>query len=174
MLDRTTRTASAELTLALTPRRAGLNLISATAEAELLVRNDGPVAVEAVRVGSALLEAGNGAESAVAGFFTEAIARPAAAPFALAPGEERRLRIVVARPRDAIRGVPANGRTMFVPVVGINVLYRAGGDSGQAARAFAIGIGREDGAKLMPFWLDQPPRLFDGLEARSYGPAIVR
>ncbi|WP_198353276.1 hypothetical protein [Sphingomonas sp. MA1305] len=165
---------AAELTLTLTPRRAGLNLISATAEAELVVRNDGPVPVQGVRVGSALLEAGNGQESAVAEYFTEAITRPAVAPFALEPGEERRVRIVVARARDAIRGVPANGRTMFVPVVAINILYQANGGSGQAARAFAIGVGRDGGSKLMPFWLDQPSGMFDGLEARSYGPAIVR
>lgn len=166
--------ATPRLSLAMAPRRAGLNLISATAEAELIVRNEGDAPAEAIRIGATLLEAGRGQESAVAGFFAEPVARPAAAPFGLAPGEERRVRIVVARPRDAIHGVPAGRRAMFVPVVAVNALHRHGDDAGQSARAFALGVELPGETKLAPFWLDQPPRMYDGLAVRPYGPVVER
>lgn len=161
-----------QLALSLTPRRAGFNLVTATVEGELLVRNVGDTPVSAIRVGAALMEAGAGRESEVAGFFAQPVVRPVKPPFTLAPGEERRVRVVVAQGRDQIRGVPANGRAMFVPVVAINAVHGAGDAPGQAARAFAIGMERADNDRLVPFWLDLPPRMYDGLAARPYGPAV--
>ncbi|WP_288935958.1 hypothetical protein [uncultured Sphingomonas sp.] len=160
------------LVLRFEPRRAGFNLITATVEGELVVRNDGDFAASGIRIGTALLEAGSGRESEVAAFFAQPVVRPAAPPFALAPGEERRVRIVVAHGREAIRGIPANGRAMFVPVVAINALHGGGDAPGQAGRAFAVGVERADSDRLMPFWLDVPPRMYDGLAVRPYGPVV--
>lgn len=177
MLDRggdptTVATPRSRLALRLEPKRAGFNLITATVEGELIVRNEGEVAASAIRIGAVLLEAGSGRESEVAAFFAQPIVRPATPPFALAPGEERRVRIVVAHGREAIRGIPANGRAMFVPVVAINALHGGGDASGQTGRAFAVGVERADSDRLMPFWLDVPPRMYDGLAVRSYGPVV--
>lgn len=164
----------ARLALALQPRRAGLNLLSATVEGELLVRNDGVVPATGIRIGAALIGASAGPPGDVAALFAQPVARPVTPAFALAPGEERRVRIVVALPRADIRPLDAGGRAMFVPVVAVNALYDAGGGDGQAAQAFAVGVERVDSAKLAPLWLDQPARMYDALGTRPYAAAIAR
>lgn len=162
------------VTLTLNPRRAGLNLLSATVEAELVVRNEGATAASTIRVGAALIGAAPGQGSEVAPLFTRPVGRPATPPFSLAPGEERLVRLVVALPRAEIVPLTAGGRAMFVPVVAVNALYDAGGVEGQSARAFAIGVERVDSAKLAPFWLDQPARMHEQLAVRPYGTAVER
>lgn len=164
----------AHLTLVLQPRRAGLNLLSATVEAELLVRNDGDLPASAVRIGAALVGATPGQGAEVATLFAQPVGRPVTPPFALSPGEERRIRTVVALARTELVPLQAGGRPLFVPVVTVNALYDAGSGEGQAARAFAVGIERVDSAKLAPLWLDQPPRMFEALGVRPYGTAIDR
>ncbi|NYD90375.1 outer membrane biosynthesis protein TonB [Sphingomonas melonis] len=164
----------ARLALTLHPRRAGLNLLSATVEAELEVRNLGTAPASAIRIGTTLTDAGPGQEGDVAALFAVSVGRPAVPPFALAPGETRRVRIVAALPRTSIRPLEAAGRPMFVPIVAINALYDAGGVEGQNAAAFAIGVERVDSAKLAPFWLDQPPRMYDALGVRPYAAAVER
>jgi hypothetical protein len=164
----------ARLTLVLHPRRAGLNLLSATVEAELEVRNLGTVPATAIRVGVALTGAGPGQEGDVAAVFATPVGRTAVPPFALAPGEMRRVRIVAALPRTEIRPLEAGGRAMFVPVVAVNLLYDAGGSEGQSAAAFAVGVERVDSAKLVPFWFDQPARMYDALGVRPYAVAVER
>ncbi|MGU3314646.1 hypothetical protein ACLBWH_03785 [Sphingomonas sp. M6A6_1c] len=164
----------ARLALTLHPRRAGLNLLSATVEAELEVRNLGTVPAMAIRVGVALTGAGPGQESDVAAVFAAPVGRTAVPPFALAPGETRRVRVVAALPRTEIRPLEAGGRAMFVPVVAINALYDAGGIDAQTAAAFAVGVERVDSAKLVPFWFDQPARMYDALGVRPYAAAVER
>ncbi len=163
------------LSLSLHPRRAGLNLLSATVEAELVVRNDGSVPAQAIRIGAALIGATPGQGDEIAPVFEQPVVRPATAPFALGPGEERRIRLVVAQARADIVPLTAGGRTLFVPVVTVNALYDAGpGIAGQSARGFAVGVERVDSAKLAPFWLDQPARMHEQLAVRPYGAGVER
>lgn len=163
------------ITLDLAPRRAGLNLLSATVEAELIVRNEGDTPASAIRIGATLIGATAGQGSDLGPVFAQPVGRPATPPFALSPGEERRVRLVVALSRAEIPPLNAGGRAMFVPVVAVNARYDAGtGLEGQSARAFAVGVERVDSAKLAPFWLDQPARMHEQLGARPYGTAMER
>ena len=163
------------LSLSLHPRRAGLNLLSATVEAELVVRNDGSAPAQAIRIGAALIGATPGQGDEIAPVFDQPVVRPAIPPFALGPGEERRIRLVVAQARADIVPLTAGGRTLFVPVVAVNALYDAGaGIAGQSARGFAVGVERVDSAKLAPFWLDQPARMHEQLAVRPYGAGVER
>ncbi len=175
MLDPLPVTAErARVTMTLHPRRAGLNLLSATVEAELLLRNEGVAPAAAIRVGALLMGAAAGPPGDVGPLFAQPVGRPVTPPFALPPGEERRLRLVVARSRAEIEPLEAGGRPMFVPVVAVNVLYDAGGMQGQTAQAFAVGVERVDSAKLAPLWLDQPARMFDAIGSRAYAAGVVR
>ncbi len=160
--------------MALHPRRAGLNLLSATVEAELLLRNEGSVPAAAIRVGALLMGAAAGPPGDVGPLFAQPVGRPVTPPFGLAPGEERRVRLVVALPRADILPLEAGGRAMFVPVVAVNVLYEAGEVQGQTAQAFAVGVERVDSAKLAPLWLEQPARMFDAIGVRAYAAGVVR
>ncbi len=158
----------------LRPLRAGLNLLSATVECELVVTNTGNAPAEAIRTGVALLTAHAGQDTDLARFNAAPVGRPAAAPFALAPGETRTIRTVAAIARDAIQTMTAANRPMFVPVVATNILYATAGDEAQSARAWSIGIERVDSAKLAPFWLDAPARMYTTVAARPHAATFDR
>ena len=164
----------ARVTCELRPLRAGLNLLSATVECELVVTNTGTAPAEAIRTGVALLTAHAGQDTDLARFNAAPIGRPATPPFALAPGESRTIRTVVAIARDAIQTMTAANRPMFVPVVATNILYATAGDDAQTARAWVVGIERVDSAKLAPFWLDAPARMFTTVAARPHAAEFER
>lgn len=152
----------------LRPLRAGLNLLSATVECELVVTNTGTAPAEAIRTGVVLLTAHADQDTDLARFNAAPIGRPATPPFALAPGESRTIRTVVAIARDAIQTMTAANRPMFVPVVATNILYATAGDDAQTTRAWVVGIERVDSAKLAPFWLDAPARMYSSVAARAH------
>ncbi len=154
--------------------RAGLNLLSATVECELVVTNTGTTPAEAIRASVALLTAHAGQDSDLAQFNAAPITRPVAPPFALAPGETRTIRAIVAIARDAIQTMTAANRPMFVPVVAINIVYRTANDEAQIARAWVVGIERTDSAKLAPFWLDGPAKMFTSVAARPHAATFER
>lgn len=178
MLSRRTPPAAAAergmLALALRPARAGLNLLSATVDAELTVTNQGRGIAEEIRIGVSLISAHAGQDADLAAIYAKSVSRPATTPFVLEPGESRRVRIVTALPRAAIQPLIAGGRSMFVPLVAINCVYRTSEGAAQTAQAFAVGVERIDSAKLAPFWLDQQPRTHDQVAARPHGAAIQR
>ena len=162
------------IAVALRPNRAGLNMLSATVEAEVVVRNTGDAPATQVRIHATLLSAHAGQDADLAATFAAPAGRSAAPPFALAPGEERRVRIVAALSREAVRSMDAAGRPMFVPLVAIDVRYVADetGTPGRTGQAFIVGVERVDSAKLAPFWLDGPMRMHDQIAARAQGAAI--
>ena len=164
----------ARVTCDLRPLRAGLNLLSATVECELVVTNTGAAPAEAIRTGIALLTAHAGQDTDLARFNAAPIGRPATPPFALAPGESRTIRTVVAIARDAIQTMTAANRPMFVPVVATNILYATAGDDAQTARAWVVGIERVDSAKLAPFWLDGPAKMYTTVAARPHAATFER
>ena len=71
-------------------------------------------------------------------------------------------------PIDQLRSFEAQGRKLFVPLVGFNVLFRSGSGEGQASASFLVGRGNERDEKLAPFRLDLGPRIFRGLSARPH------
>ncbi|MEH3099043.1 hypothetical protein [Sphingomonas adhaesiva] len=162
------------LAFELRPRRAGVNLLTATLDAQLTVRNEGDAVADDVRIEIRLLSARDGQDNELAAVFAEPDGRPAAAPFALAPGEERVVDVLATLSRDAINVLSASGRPMFVPVAAVSVRYASGSVRGQTAGAFAIGVEREGAAKLLPFWLDGPGRMFDSVAARPHAVAVRR
>ena len=163
---------SGRLALALRPVRAGLNLISATAECEVTVANIGDGLVGEVRVALELMSAREGQGDGLAAFFAQPVGRPAVPAFTLQPGEERSFRTVAALWHDAIHPLDAGGRPMFVPLLALSAHYQSAGETRRIGQAFAVGVERADSAKLGPFWLDTPPRLYDTVAARAHGAAV--
>ncbi|KQS50790.1 MULTISPECIES: hypothetical protein [unclassified Sphingomonas] len=166
--------ARARLTCELRPLRAGLNMLSATVECELIITNTGTASAEAIRTGVALLTAHADQDMDIAQFNAAPVVRPAAPPFALAAGETRTIRTVAAIAREAIRTMTAANRPMFVPVLATNILYATAGDDAQTARAWVVGIERTDSAKLAPFWLDGPAKMFTTVAARPHAATFER
>ena len=74
------------------------------------------------------------------------------------------MRTLATMPRDAITVLMAGGRPMFVPMIAIRAVHAGG----QTTSVHAIGIERPGQAKLGPFWLDQPSRMFDTIGVRPH------
>ena len=162
--------------ITLRPVRAGLNMLSALVEGEVVVANGGDATAEQVRIHATLLSAHAGQDGDLAAIFAAPLlGRPAMPTFTLAPGEERRVRIVAALPQAAVRSMEAAGRPMFVPLVAIDVRYAsdADGTPGRTGQAYMIGVERVDSAKLAPFWLDGPLRMYDQIAARAQGAVVL-
>jgi hypothetical protein len=160
--------------LELRPRRAGLNMLTATADVDVLVRNRGSADAVNVRLDARLTSARADQDAELGQIFADTRGRTAASPFTLAHGSERVVRAVVTLPREAINVLTAAQRPMFVPVVTLNARYALGSaGEGQTAQAFALGIERAGAAKLAPFWLDAPSRMFEAVAARPHALAIT-
>lgn len=164
----------ARLDIELNPLRAGVNLLTATLDVELVIRNVGDGVAEDVVAGVTLLSAETGQEATLARLFAEPVARPLAPAFALGPGETKRMKALVTLARSAINVLTAAGRPMYVPVAAANVLYTRDGEQGQTAAAFAIGIERDGSDKLGPFWLDVPGQMAERVAARPHALRIER
>lgn len=155
------------------PKRAGLNLLSATAEIEIILRNVGDAPATELAVDVRLLNTSAAQDAQLGALFAAAMGKPVVPPFAIDAGSERSIRAVATIPRNAIEPLIAAERPMFVPMVAVDVRYDRGDDSrGQTAAAYAIGIRRDNTDKLGPFWLDGPPRMFDLIAARPHSFAV--
>ena len=152
----------------LVARRAGVNLLTATLDAQVTVHNEGERPAEDIRLDVRLLSASASQDDELGAIFAHPVAAPATAPFALAPGEERVVTVMVTLPRAAITVLTAGGRPMFVPVAAVNLRYVTEGIAGQTAGAFAVGLERDGAAKLAPFWLDGPGRMHDSVAVRPH------
>jgi len=164
----------ARLTVALRPRRGGINLLTATLDAELEIVNAGDAPAQTIQVVARLLSAHRDQQAELDALFAESRVRPAVAPFALAPGEARVLSLLLTLPRAAIRPIDMGGRAMFVPVAAVDVRYASGTAEAQTAAAFAVGVARDGAAKLAPFWLDAPARMHETLGVRPHGEPMIR
>ena len=86
----------------------------------------------------------------------------------LAPLGRVSLKSMARLPLDQIHQFEAGGRQLFVPLIGLNMLYRFGSNEGQASCSFLVGRGAEGDEKLAPFRVDAGPRVFRGLSSRPH------
>lgn len=158
-----------QIEIGIAPRRAGLNLLSATAEVELLLRNEGDAIATGIALDVRLINAQSAQDAELGAFFAAAMGKSAVPPFEIAPGEEQSIRAVATLPRESIVPMTAADRPMFVPMMTVDVRYDRDDDSrAQTAAAFMIGIVRDGSDKLAPFWLDTSPRMYDTIAARPH------
>ncbi|HVI98347.1 MAG TPA: hypothetical protein VM657_04705 [Sphingomonas sp.] len=172
---RITPTGRPQLELGFRPRRAGMNVLSAAVDYELVVRNAGTAPARGVRVALQLVTAGERHDAELRRFLDAPVTTPIVAEFDLAPGDTRNVRAMAMLPKEAVNVVRVQGRPMFVPMVAINALYEWGdGQQGQTATSHVVGIARPGTPKMQPFWLDAPPRMYDGVGEHAHAIAVNR
>ncbi len=84
------------------------------------------------------------------------------------PGATIELGGMAMHPKQTLEPLDVSGKVLFVPVLTVNLTYGWVGGSGQTARSYVIGIDRGAEAKLQPFRLDAPPRMYDSVAALPY------
>ncbi|MDV3455739.1 hypothetical protein RZN05_01990 [Sphingomonas sp. HF-S4] len=121
---------------------------------ELLIGNLQPSAAENIRVAMAMMSANPDQDRNIAGYHANPMVDPAAQAFDLAAGAGGRMPVRLALPRELVHVVQVHARPMFVPMVMIEVKWRAGISIRRFGADFMVGVAGQ-GAKLGPIWLDR-------------------
>jgi hypothetical protein len=153
------------------PERAAATLTEANVQFELIVRNTGGTPARNIRIEASMFNAGREQDKEIGAFFR----RPAlevtksTLPLLDAQGETS-FRSAVTMPREAMRAVNVQGRSLFVPMVAINVFYEWGeARRGQTSRSYVVGRETEQPAERMaPFRLDLGPRIYRTVGQREH------
>lgn len=155
-----------DLEIQLLPERAVVDEQGATIEFQVAVRNNGSAPARDVKVEACMVNAGPAQDQELGAFF----ARPdgKGSPIGpIPPMSEVTLKSAVRLPIEHMRQFEIAGRRLFVPIVGLNALYR--GPAGTAQTSASYLVGRDgNGEKMAPFRLDLGPRIFRGLGARQH------
>lgn len=166
------------LDLGIVVKRAGTNLLSAAVEYSILIQNIGQGTASGIHVDVRLLSAGPAQDAQIAALFQMPITRPNTTPFDLPPGTTVDLGGMAMHPKETLEVMTVGDRTLFVPVLAVNVTYdwdAAGAPGqGQTARSYVIGIDRGGDSKLQPFRLDAAARMYDTVGALAYITAVTR
>ncbi len=134
---------------------------------EIVISNVGSAPARDVLVEGHLFTAHVGQDRDIATFFQNPTASDDRMTL-IAPLGRVSLKSVARLPLDEVNQFEAGGRKLFVPLIGFNILYRFGGNEGQASASFLVGRGSEEDEKLAPFRIDQGPKIFRGLSSRAH------
>jgi len=155
----------ARVAIALEVKRAGTNLLSAAVEYRVVLSNTGEIDARAIALDLRLFGVDAVLERTLDALFAAPIERAVVARFDLAAGATVALEGTAMLPRNmmpplAVQGI-GEDRALFVPVMTVALDYAWDGGSGRSAASFVVGLDRGADAKLGPFRLDGPPRMYD-------------
>jgi hypothetical protein len=156
-----------ELNFQFVPDRAVVTENEVLLQFDVVLTNSGAAPARDVLVEAKLVPAHAGQDAEIAAFFQQPEAtgdRMAGIP----PFGKVSLKSAVRLPLDQLHSFEVEGRTLFVPLVAFNILFRGGGGEGQASASYLVGRGADGDEKLAPIRLDLGPRIFRGLSARPH------
>jgi hypothetical protein len=156
-----------ELNVQFVPDRMVVTPTDAVLQFDIVVSNTGSAPARDVLIEAKMFTAHAAQDREIASFFQQPEGAGDRIP-GIAPLGKLSLKSAVRMPIEQLRSFEANGRTLFVPLVGFNVLFRSSGGEGQASASFLVGRGNEEDEKLAPFRLDLGPGIFRGLSARPH------
>jgi hypothetical protein len=165
--------ATQPLTLDLRPSFIDVEDSGASLGFELIITNSGSQSADGLRAVVGLLTAGPDLDQLIGQFNVNAAIAAADDPVTLAPGQAHRVAGQIALAREQMHIASAAGRPMMVPVLVVNLRWRAGLSIRSGSEAFMIGTG--DGtSKLGPIWLDRGRQRFTPLAVRRFDPDPLR
>ena len=138
------------LELEVSVRSAALTADDLELHLDLLITNSGSAAARDIAIEALVLNAGSEQDRELATFF----ARPDPTTFAadgIGPFGQLPLQPVVRMPRAAFREYQIAGEPSLVPVLALNIGYRAGSAAGRTSLAFLVGRPARGSDKLAPF-----------------------
>jgi hypothetical protein len=140
---------------------------------DLRVSNGGTGLARDIAIEGVTTNAGEDQAAALAAFF-ERPGGPQVAISELGPLSERTLSHELRMPRSAIRAYVAQGRTLFVPIVAVNAVYRTAAGDGRTGAAFLAGRDLPGSDKLAPLLLPEGAGRLLGLGVRRLDEAVKR
>jgi len=162
-----------QLNVQFQPDRAVVTEQEVMLQFDVILTNSGSAPARDVLVDAKLVPAYAGQDQEIAAFFQQPHDggdRMAGIP----PLGKIALKSAVRLPIDQLHSFKVEGRTLFVPLVAFNILFRSGAGEGQASASFLVGRGNDEDEKLAPFRLDLGPRIFRGLSSRPHSIGLSR
>lgn len=148
------------------PERLIFDGQAATIRFDVTIRNSGTATARDVLVEGAMFNAGTAQDEEIGAFFAHPVGKGERLA-EIHPLRSVALRSAISMPVEQMRVFNVEGRKLFVPLVGLNTLYRWGGGEGQTSASYLIG--RDANAERMgPFFLDLGPRVFRTIAARQH------
>jgi hypothetical protein len=158
------------LDIEFTPGRCVVEDDKATIQFDVAITNSGSAPARDVLVEASMFNAGPAQDQEIGAFFAHPAATGDRIP-AIPPLKRIALKTSVSLTREQMRQYEIGGRKLFVPLVGLNALYRWSGGDGQTSASYVVGRDT-DGEKMAPLRLDLGPRIFRGLGARRHNVAL--
>jgi len=142
---------------------------------DLVVTNVGSAPARDVRVEAKMFNAGPNQDVEIGQFFRSPGALGAKLPV-VAPQDKLPLRSRVGMTAESYSPLQIEGRSLAVPMLAVNALYRGPAGEDQQSASWLVGRmppGAAENSKLAPFALDRAHG-WDGLEARVHSQGIAR
>jgi hypothetical protein len=158
------------LDIEFSPGRCVVENDKATIQFDVAVFNSGSAPARDVLIEASMFNAGPAQDQEIGAFFAHPVATGDRIP-AIPPMRRVALKSNVSLTREQLRQYEVGGRKLFVPLVGLNALYRWSGGEGQTSASYVVGRDME-GEKMAPLRLDLGPRIFRGLGARQHNVAV--
>jgi hypothetical protein len=133
---------------------------------EVTIFNSGSAPARDVHVEGALFNASPDQDQVLGQFFAQPNGQ-AGDRISIPPLQRMSFRSLVSLPREQLHLFQVEGRTLFVPLVGFNVVYAWSSGQGQTSTSFIVGR-NFNGEKMAPFRIDQGAKTFRGLGAREH------
>jgi hypothetical protein len=150
------------------PDRASATADGAGVQYEVTIRNTGNAPARNVRLAALMFNAGPQLDQEIAAFFALGVDGTGAAPLTILPRTEVKIQSTVTMPREQMREIKVQGRSLFIPTVAFNLLYNWGRDkTGQTCTSHIVGREPETPSeKMAPFRLDLGPRTYRSVGQR--------
>lgn len=159
------------LELELKAERAASTPEEAMVDFEMVIRNTGKSPARNIRVNARMFNAGREQDKEIGAFFkTKGEGRKTHVIPELPEGERGLVQGSVSMPRDEMKALQVNNQLLFIPVVGVNLVYDWGeGRTGQTSKSYVIGreLGEET-EKMGAFRLDLGPRVYRTVAQRQH------
>jgi len=159
------------LELELKAERAASTDDEALVEFDMTIRNTGKSPARNIRVNARMFNAGAEQDKEIGAFFkSKGEGRKTHVIGELPAGEQGLVQGTVTMAREDMRALQVNNQLLFIPVVGVNLVYDWGnGRSGQTSKSYVIGreLG-EASPKMGAFRLDLGPRVYRTVGQRQH------
>ncbi len=162
-----------QLNVEFQPDRAIVTDSEALVRFDVVITNSGSAPARDVLVEARLFTAHAAQDAEIGAFFQNPMTEGDRMT-AIAPLGRISLKSIARLPLDQLHSFEVEGRRLFVPMMGFNILFRSGAGEGQASASFLVGRGSDEDEKLAPFRLDLGPRMFRGLSARPHSMGLQR
>lgn len=158
------------LDIEFTPGRCVVGHDKATIQFDVTVFNSGSAPARDVLIEASMFNAGPTQDQEIGAFFAHPETKGDRIP-AIPPLKRVALKSAVSLTREQLRQFDVAGRKLFVPLIGVNALYRWSGGEGQTSASYVVGRDTQ-AEKMAPLRLDLGPRIFRGLGARRHDASV--